>query len=130
VEETGEGAVWVSVLWHRTSDIGLWILLNVSIGLNLSPVVVEETGESRIWMCVLGHWTSNIWLRILFDTGLNLCPVVVEEAGESRVGMSILRHRSPDIWLRIFIKLDSLNVNKTEKDSHGKRSGLFLLFHI
>ena len=44
--------------------------------------------------------------------------------------MSVLWHRSPDIRLRIFIKLDSLNVNKTEKDSHGKRSGLFLLFHI
>jgi len=73
----------MSVLGHWTSDIGLWILLNISISLNLCPVVVEETGVSRIWMCVFGHWTSNIWLWILIDTGLNLCPVVVVEAGES-----------------------------------------------
>ena len=120
----------MSILWHGTSDIGLWILFELRISLNLCPVVVEETGESRIWMCVLRHRTPNIWLWILLDTGLNLSPVVVKEAGKSGVGMSILRHRSPDIRLRIFIKLDSLNVNKTEKDSHSKRCSLFLLFHF
>lgn len=120
----------MSVLGHWTSDVWLRILRNGGISLNLSPIVMVEAGEGAIGMGVLRHWTSNIGLGILVDTGLNLSPVVVIEAGESGVGMSILRHRSPDIGLRIFIKLDSLNVNKTEKDSHGKRCGLFLLFHF
>jgi len=42
VEVAGEGAVWVSILWHWTSDVWLWVLAK----LKLSPVIVEMAGES------------------------------------------------------------------------------------
>ena len=67
----------MSILWHWTSDVWLWVLAK----LNLGPVVVEMTRESGIWMSVLWHWTSDVWLWVLAK--LKLSPVIVEMAGES-----------------------------------------------
>ena len=63
VEVAGESAVWVSILWHWASDVGLWVFLETE--LHLSPIIVEMAGESAIGMSVLWHWSPNIWLRIL-----------------------------------------------------------------
>jgi len=72
----------MSVLWHWTANVWLWVLLSIS--LNLCPIVVEEAGEGAIWVCVLWHWASDVWLWVLlsFDIsiGLNLGPIIVEEA--------------------------------------------------
>jgi hypothetical protein len=92
VQVAGEGAVWMSVLWHWTTDIWLWILLLLS----KSPVIVEVAGESGVRVGILWHWTSDIGLWILFQ--LSMGPVVVEVAGESAIWMGILWHWSPDIW--------------------------------
>ena len=76
VEVAGEGGIWMSIFWHWTSNIWLWILLNTS--LNLSPVIVEVARESGVWVSVLWHWASDVWLRVFLASQLKLGPVVVE----------------------------------------------------
>ena len=49
MDEAREGAVWVSVSWHHTSNVDVWVFLLVGIKLGIelrvSPVVVDEAGE-------------------------------------------------------------------------------------
>jgi len=61
------------IFWHGTSDIRLWILLNVNLLVKLwvGPVVMNEAGECGVLMRVLRHWTSDIWLRIFLADQLN-----------------------------------------------------------
>ena len=74
----------MSILWHRASDVWLWVLSVLSIGLNLSPIVVKERRESAIWVSVLWHWTANVWLWVLvhldISIKLSLSPIIMEEA--------------------------------------------------
>jgi hypothetical protein len=71
----------MSVLWHRPSDVRLWVFLIIQ--LKLSPIVVEVRREGGVRMSILWHWSPNIWLRILLSIQLNLSPVIVEMARES-----------------------------------------------
>ena len=59
---------YMSFLWHWTSDVWLWVFLHldISIKLNLSPIVVQEAAEGAIWVSILWHWASDIWLWVLF----------------------------------------------------------------
>jgi len=85
MDETRESAIWMSVNWHWSSDIGLWIFRSIS--LNLCPVIMNVAREGGVWVCIHWHWASDVWLRIFlltkFSIKLQLSPVVVELAGES-----------------------------------------------
>jgi hypothetical protein len=109
VEEAGEGAVWVSVLWHSASDIWLWVLSVFDSSLELSPVIVEMAGEGAVWMSVLWHSSSDVglWVFRVLHTGLDLSPVIVEMAGESAIGVGVLWHSSSNIWLWVLGVLNS-----------------------
>ena len=74
----------MSILWHRASDVWLWVLGTIGSSLNLGPVVMKEAGEGAIWMSVLWHWTANVWLWVLvhldISIKLSLSPIIMEEA--------------------------------------------------
>ena len=99
-----EGAIWVSVLWLRPSNVGLGILLILE--LSEGPVIVQVAGECGIWVRILWLWASDVGLGILLILELSQSPIVMKMRGESAIRMSVLGLWASDVRLRVLIAID------------------------
>ena len=104
----------MGILWHGTSNIWLWILIE----LNVSPIIVDVAREGAIGVSVLRHRSSDVRLRVLIE--LNVSPIIVDVTRECAVGMGILRHWSPNVWLWVLSDTDGLHANIAEKSCNYK----------